>query len=632
MAEHEFERFLGVLSRLLKLSSKETAAVADEICDHLEERYSELIGRGVSRDDAVKRALDEFDDAGEFAAKLNQLVRQRTRRRIMTGALTTAAASALAILITTAFWPDQRLAGNGVAQTAAVQQSQPPATPDDIVYIDEGQFLPDWLRKRVEDDLKPQSITELKRFLQEFTGRIVGVDYTELKSLGLDPKVEISPTPAGAPLYVVLDRALQNVGGEDLDWLIDPDDGMLKITGREKVATIKFPLTVDVSPLLSRGLDMDGVIDLLQSQTTGPWHAVDGEGGVMTPLGSRITIMASRRIHLECQAVLAALAAKGKMVALSEPFSTKSIGEALKKEVSCDFQKTPLREALVDFTRQTGQHFVFDHRALQDAGIGLDGPVTLSIRKAPLGTALKLLWLAVAEEQGVEPKVVSKDGLLSVTSDEAEPMQQVYVLDVSDLVSQDDLPQLISLIFHATPGPWHDIDGDGGTIKEIPDARIIVRQDRRNLDQLVKLLDDHRAVAKQAVPVPAHDPNAIEVRYYRMTESQAQTLMSIIPKYVAANSWSVQFEDGSLPSMDTIAIPGVQGGGFFQVGGVPGEPQVVLGPKVMLVIRQTRKVHREIEKFLKDLSRKSGASFFDPVDGVNGGAGSLDGSGGGGLN
>src|SRR5688500_4437617 len=108
MAEHEFERFLEVLSKLLKLSSKETAAVADEICDHLEERYTELVALGISRDDAVKQALDEFDDAGEFAAKLNQLVRQRTRRRVMTGALTTAAASALAILMTTAFWPDQR--------------------------------------------------------------------------------------------------------------------------------------------------------------------------------------------------------------------------------------------------------------------------------------------------------------------------------------------------------------------------------------------------------------------------------------------------------------------------------------------------------------------------------------------
>jgi len=630
MAEHEFERFLAVLGKLLKLSSKETAAVADEICDHLEERYSELVSQGISREEAVKQALDEFEDAGEFAAKLNQLVRQRTRRRIMTGALTTAAASALAILVTTAFWPDPRLAGKGVAQGPVVQEIQPAVESLDVVYIDEGQFLPEWMRKRVEEDLKPQTITELKRFLQEFTGRIVGVDYGELKSLGLDPKVEIPSTPAGAPLYVVLDRALRDVGGEDLDWLVDPDDGLLKITSREKAASIKSPLTVDVSRLLSRGLEMDGVIELLQSQTTGPWHAIDGEGGVITPLGNRITIVANRRIHLECQAVLAALVAKGKMIALSEPFSTKSIDEALKKEVSCDFQKTPLSEALAEFTRQTGQRFVYDHRALRDAGLGLDGPVTLSIKKAPLGTALKLLWLAVADEQGGEPTVFSKNGLLSVTSSEEEPVHQVYVLDVSDLVTQDDVPQLISLIFHATPGPWQDIDGDGGTIKEIPDARIIVRQSPRNLGLVVKLLDDHRAAANQGVPVPAHDPNAVEIRYYRMTEAQAMNLRNIIPKYVAAESWAMPFEDGSLPSIDSIAIPGFGGGGFFQVGG-DATPQVVLGPMSMLMIRQTRKVHREIEKFLKDLSRKSGASFFDPVAGGGSAAGGMGGGGGGGF-
>jgi hypothetical protein len=57
MPQHEFERFLALLSKLLKLSSKETAAIADEICDHLEERYSELIAAGVAPDEAVKKAL-----------------------------------------------------------------------------------------------------------------------------------------------------------------------------------------------------------------------------------------------------------------------------------------------------------------------------------------------------------------------------------------------------------------------------------------------------------------------------------------------------------------------------------------------------------------------------------------------
>src|SRR5436190_6289008 len=144
MAEHEFERFLEVLSKLLKLSSKETAAVADEICDHLEERYRELVNLGIARDDAVKQALDEFDDAGDFAAKLNKLVRQRTRRRIMTGALTTAAASALAILVTTAFWPDNRV-GHGPALTAIGQnQGKNPAErkeDSEIVFIDHARYL-----------------------------------------------------------------------------------------------------------------------------------------------------------------------------------------------------------------------------------------------------------------------------------------------------------------------------------------------------------------------------------------------------------------------------------------------------------------------------------------------------------
>src|SRR5689334_5906970 len=189
MAEHEFERFLEVLSKLLKLSSKETAAVADEICDHLEERYSELVSLGIARDDAVKQALDEFDDAGEFAAKLNKLVRQRTRRRIMTGALSTAAASALAILVTTAFWPDQRQPVAVVAQTPAPRGDSQPSS--EVVYIDEGRFLPVWMRKEVTIDLEPQSLLSLKKFLEQFTGRVVGLDVTGLADIEIGPETEI---------------------------------------------------------------------------------------------------------------------------------------------------------------------------------------------------------------------------------------------------------------------------------------------------------------------------------------------------------------------------------------------------------------------------------------------------------
>lgn len=655
MAEHEFERFLEVLSKLLKLSSRETAAVADEICDHLEERYSELVHLGISRDDAVKQALDEFDDAGEFASKLNQLVRQRTRRRIMTGALTTAAASALAILVTTAFWPDQRQPVGVIAQSSARDQADPQAASGEVVYIDEGRFLPEWMRKEVAEDLKPQTLQEFKQFLEEFTGRVVRLDHTELNNSGIGADVKIPATPAGGPLYLVLNRALADVGGTELGWIVDR--GILKISSSEKIGWIKSALTVDVSPVLAQGLEMDRVVELLHGQTTGPWQAIDGDGGSITPLGQRVTITSNQQNHLEAQSVLAALATKAPIISLSEPYSMKAIQEALRKNVNCRFEDIPLEQAIAELSRQAGLRFDFDEAELANSGVGLDVRVTLSVSDVTLEVALDLLLEDVG---GVELTTVPMNGLLAVTSRErADEIQRVQLLDVSDLISAEDVPQLISLIHNATSGPWQEIDGDGGTIAQLPGPRIIVRQTRKGLDELHELLNDHRVAAKSAISLPAVDQNAIETRYYRMTEAQANDLKAIIPRYVAVDSW-VPLPDGSPPAIDKVTVSGQGGlggigGGFFQIGGLPeqapmkpgigggGETDKLLKELLdglrqrqepatpgtaVLVIRQTRRVHREIEKFLRDLSAKSGARFFDPVPNAGGfGGGGLGGGG-----
>ena len=67
MSQHEFDQFLSLLNRLLRLSSSEREAIANELCDHLEERLTELLSQGVPRYKAIETALEEFGDAAGLA-------------------------------------------------------------------------------------------------------------------------------------------------------------------------------------------------------------------------------------------------------------------------------------------------------------------------------------------------------------------------------------------------------------------------------------------------------------------------------------------------------------------------------------------------------------------------------------
>ncbi|HVJ86908.1 MAG TPA: hypothetical protein VM452_14745, partial [Caulifigura sp.] len=156
------------------------------------------------------------------------------------------------------------------------------------------------------------------------------------------------------------------------------------------------------------------------------------------------------------------------------------------------------------------------------------------------------------------------------------------------------------------------------------------------------------------------DPLQVELRYYNMTDKLAGELQGIIPRLVAVDAWA-KLPDGTSPLIEKISVGdqpptglGSQagglggGGGFFQMGGLGGtsaapttesllakiaekleraeQPAPVA--KAILAVRQTRRVHGEIDRFLRDLAEKAWPAQFGsfPSGGVFSG-----GMGGGGL-
>lgn len=119
MPENEFELYLSLLSRFLKLNPTQRVEISDELRDHLEQRLEELSARGLSREQAIHTALEEFGDAAELAQHFTRAAQVRRRRLIMRCTYGTAAALAAGLLITAAFWPSTP---QGPAPARAVAQ------------------------------------------------------------------------------------------------------------------------------------------------------------------------------------------------------------------------------------------------------------------------------------------------------------------------------------------------------------------------------------------------------------------------------------------------------------------------------------------------------------------------------
>src|SRR5258708_10980429 len=106
MPEQDFDSYLSLMSRFLRLKPAQRDEIADELRDHLEERLEELAARGLSREEAIKAALDEFGDAAELANHFTHVAHIRKRRLIMRFTFGTVAALAASLLVATPFWPE----------------------------------------------------------------------------------------------------------------------------------------------------------------------------------------------------------------------------------------------------------------------------------------------------------------------------------------------------------------------------------------------------------------------------------------------------------------------------------------------------------------------------------------------
>jgi hypothetical protein len=127
MSQREFQNYLGLLGRLLRLRTTQRKAIEEELRAHMEERFAALTSQGIGPEQAVSLALAEFGDAAALAAEFTAISRLQKRRWMMRFTIGSIAATILLSAVVVSLWPD----GSGkLADTLAqAQQVEKPAPP-----------------------------------------------------------------------------------------------------------------------------------------------------------------------------------------------------------------------------------------------------------------------------------------------------------------------------------------------------------------------------------------------------------------------------------------------------------------------------------------------------------------------
>ncbi|HLQ45903.1 MAG TPA: hypothetical protein VK137_14285, partial [Planctomycetaceae bacterium] len=147
--------------------------------------------------------------------------------------------------------------------------------------------------------------------------------------------------------------------------------------------------------------------------------------------------------------------------------------------------------------------------------------------------------------------------------------------DISDLARTDDERQeLIESLQTATSAPWRQKrDGHGGTLTDFAAGLFVIRQsESAHADIAMMLYDLRQANRAAATEPPPPRPDAVETRFVRAkSKDEAKALERLILTFVAPGSWDVDGGAGLLRTAED-----------------------------RLIIRQTKAVFEQIDKFLND--------------------------------
>jgi hypothetical protein len=354
------------------------------------------------------------------------------------------------------------------------------------------------------------------------TGLPIYVDKKILEeaSIGLDTPVscDVSGVSLRSALGLILERL-------DLTWTTH--DGILLVTTPDKASNLEIIRVYPVRDLVAVPNAMNRLAansqplvqtikDLIAPTT---WDEDNGPDPFFAASGA-LVISQTFVVHEQIALLLAALrkardqqrlgqAAPGgeKLTAqqMQAPITVQTAAEQaaddriraiLQKPYAARFNKTPLAEALAEITRSTGLPIQLDTKALADASIRVDAPLSCEVpQKIPLRSALSLILAGLHLVWTIDHEC-----LLVTTSDRGSNQSIIKVYPVLDLVDVADEANPRAGNYHAVeaiakqitdgiaPATWDDAGGPGGIEQYNPSGAIVISQSFEVHEEIAKLL------------------------------------------------------------------------------------------------------------------------------------------------
>lgn len=636
MPEQEFEIYLTVLSKLLRLSPAQKAAISDELRDHLEQRLADLLQAGTSREEAIQIAMNEFGDVTGLALDMTQVSRTPMKKIVVRSTIAASVTAAAIVVWVSMFAPEHRIAA---PPTIQAQQAKPVARkPEEPAPVAETASLPKdeelfpaFLSKKMEADFTDTPINEICSFLQEQHGIPIMLHRMALQEDGVASDQQVS---LRVPELTFGELLTQVTGPIGLMWEVD--DGLIRITtpSHAKMLTRHFNL----HPLVERGHSVESLQDII-GLATSDWEEENGATAIAL-VGE--TAMVRQPYHTQrlIARMLAAIEHPDQPVTLLSTCSNRERWQTILREpASCEFVDTPLEEVLGYLTEVHKIPILMDKQSMQDEGVATDQQLTLTLKDRPLGKILDLLF------QDVGLTYVLRDGVVLVTTQaKASELMTWVVYNVKDLAPTEELQkQLDAATRRMTSGQWVDTDGEGG-IFFASDASgcLLIKQTDRAHAEIQALF--HQLRRQGVGRVVAGDKNVrrsrLVTKYYRMPSEIATDLATSLKSVVEPGQWEpLDGEDRIILQMasspDRDQVEGLVSGGSLEVqvlngdqdraqpNNRPGQPpanghssvkSIVVRPRSVLIIRQTPQVHREIQSFLNKLGIAVQATNLEPGD------------------
>lgn len=237
MTEPDFDAYLNLLSKLLRLTRGQQAEITSELRDHLEQRYAELLSQGHPRDAAIRLALDELGDAAVLAGEFAPSLQARRRRNIMRYSILSVSAVAVTFVVASLFGPAGPEQGpNSVAVQAQDQPGEPqpaeklkPPTEEEVRRQIEQKLA----RRDIQVDFVDSPLQESLTWMGDLLDLDFLLDrkYLEESGIAIDQPITLQTRHGALSVRSALELILHQVGGNQLTFAVR--DGVIMITGPE---------------------------------------------------------------------------------------------------------------------------------------------------------------------------------------------------------------------------------------------------------------------------------------------------------------------------------------------------------------------------------------------------------------